>query len=740
MDRKLFVVSNRLPVTVSEQGITPGTGGLISALESYLKGSETDSFSNVVWCGIPGCDLTTWIAESKNLVPITYEYLPVFASEADYEEYYNGFSNSALWPLFHYFPSFAEYKPIAYESYQRVNECFAETLLKQVRSGDTVWIHDYHLLPLAALLRKAVPALTIGFFLHIPFPSYEIFRLLPKKWQRELLTGLLGADLIGFHTIDYASHFTQSIQMVLGLDNERNIVLHDNRLIKIDVFPISIDFKKFYNSYENENVRSIRNSLRSRINCSKIIFSVDRLDYTKGVQNRLLAYEYFLKINPDYIGKVVFIMVIVPSRDTIPRYIERKKNIDELIGRINSSVGNIHWMPIIYQYNSLDFENMTALYSACDLALITPLRDGMNLVAKEFVATRKDKKGVLILSEMAGAARELTDALTINPNDIIEMAERIKEGLEMPEENQSQCIENMQRRIANYDVNEWAADFMTELENIKRKQQFFQIKFMDDYARRDIYEAYSASENRLLLLDYDGTLVGFQATPEEAKPDPELLGLLQSLSEKQENEVYLISGRRSQWLEKHFGMLPLNLVAEHGATYKLKGHSWILEAQTHNEWKEKVHSIMEMYVRRCANTFVEEKEFSMVWHYRNAITEQGKLRAYELMNDLNDYIHNRHLQVQIGNKIVEVRQGGINKGSFIQKLIECKKYDFIFAAGDDRTDEDMFKILLQTQNIFSIKVGPEASYAKYNLYTPQMVVSFLRNMDRLPTIVPARLF
>lgn len=738
MERKLFIVSNRLPVTVSSKGIAPGSGGLVTAIESYLKQSSNESFSEVVWCGIPGCDLATWIGASKNLVPSTYTYLPVFTPQEEYEEYYSGFSNSALWPLFHYFPSYAEYKPSAFCSYLKVNEYFAETLVSKLRSGDTVWIHDYHLLPLAALLRKAVPTITIGFFLHIPFPSYEIFRLLPKKWQRELLNGMLGADLIGFHTIDYASHFTQSIQTVLGLDNERNIVLHDNRLIKIDVFPISIDFKKFFNAYDNENVQSIRNALRSQINNSKIIFSVDRLDYTKGVQNRLLAYEHFLLTNPDYIGQVVFIMVIVPSRDTIPKYAERKKSIDELIGRINSSVGNIQWMPVIYQYNSLDFENMTALYSACDLALITPLRDGMNLVAKEFVATRKDKKGVLILSEMAGAARELTDALTINPNDIIEMSERIKEGLEMPVEAQALCIENMQRRISNYDVSTWATDFMTELENIKRKQQFFQIRFIDDYTRRDIYEAYSSAENRLFLLDYDGTLVGFQSTPDEATPDPELLRLLRSLSEKQENEVYLISGRSSQWLEKHFGNIPLNLVAEHGASYKQKGNPWVLEAQTHNEWKEKVHSIMEMYVRRCANTFIEEKEFSMVWHYRNASNEQGKLRAFELMNDLNDYIHNRHLQVQIGNKIVEVRQGGINKGNFIHQLIGREKYDFIFAVGDDRTDEDMFKALLHTEHVFSIKVGSEASYAKYNLYTPQMVVSLLRNMDRLSAKIPAQ--
>jgi trehalose 6-phosphate synthase/phosphatase len=375
---------------------------------------------------------------------------------------------------------------------------------------------------------------------------------------------------------------------------------------------------------------------------------------------------------------------------------------------------------------------MLALYSACDLALITPLRDGMNLVSKEFVASRKDKRGVLIISEMAGAARELTDALTINPNDVAEMAQKIKKGLEMPEEEQALRLDNMQRRIRNYDVRAWADDFMTELYNIKHRQQSFQIKLLDTYSKRRLYDAYRFTKKRLLLLDYDGTLVSFSPNPDQALPSAALMDLLKSLCEKEENNVFLISGRNSAWLELHFGKLPINLVAEHGAAYKWKNGHWLTDMQTHNEWKEQVHNIMEMYVRRCANSFVEEKDFSMVWHYRNANVEQGKLRAFELASELNEYIHNRHLQVLMGNKIVEVRQSGINKGAFIKRIIEQEDYDFIFAVGDDRTDEDMFKALMNNNSAFTVKVGPEASYAQYNLYTPQMVVSLLEGLDHLP--------
>lgn len=729
-DKRLFIVSNRLPITVVEEGdevqVKASSGGLITAIDSYLHNSQ-NQFSEILWAGVPGCSSATW-KTLQNLPPSNYTYLPVLLNKEEYEKYYNGFSNSVLWPLFHYFPSYAEYDPDCYKNYIRANENFAKVLLRQLRAGDVVWIHDYHLLPLAQLLRTAIPALTIGFFLHIPFPSFELFRLLPKQWQKDILKGMLGADLIGFHTIDYATHFLQSVQIILGLDNDRNIIRYNDRLIKADVFPISIDFTLFNEAYTNSDITSLRESMQFKMKGRKIIFSVDRLDYSKGVYNRLKAYEYFLQQNPVYHAKVVFIIVIVPSRDTILKYAERKRMIDETISRINSQIGDIQWQPVIYQYTSLDFNDMMALNTTCHLALITPLRDGMNLVAKEFVASRKDKKGVLVLSEMAGAARELTDALLINPNDILEMAQKIKEGLEMDVNEQAIRLENMQIRIASYDVKAWANDYMISLKDIKQKQQSFQEIFLDEFAKRKILDACRNATKRLFLLDYDGTLVSFTADPDLAVPGTKLLALLAQLGERDENDVYLISGRNSGWLQKHFGALPINLIAEHGAKCKWKGDQWITEVQTHSEWKEQVHPLMEMYVRRCAHTFVEEKEFSLVWHYRNANEEIGKQRALELAGELNDYIHNSNLQVIMGNKIVEIRNSGIDKGTAIKKVLLKENYDFIFAVGDDRTDEDMFKTLSQVKNCFTIKVGPHASYAHYNLFTPQMVVSLLEDI------------
>lgn len=731
MEKRLFIVSNRLPITIDEEkGIVPSSGGLVSAMMGYMQSSTSKRFDSLFWAGIPGCSPAKWEEATYDIHNGPFAYLPVFTNEEDYNGYYNGHANSMLWPLFHYFPSYAEYNLDYYENYYNVNNGFLRSLLKYLRPTDTIWIHDYHLLPLAGMLRKEMPELTIGFFLHIPFPSYEVFRLMPRQWQEDAINGLLGADIIGFHTIDYASHFLKCVQMITGLDHDSHVIRNKDRIIKVDVFPISIDYELFNSAYDNEEVSSLRSQLLKGAHGQKIIFSIDRLDYTKGLNNRLKAFEYFLLKNPEYHEKVFFLLVIVPSRDNIPKYIERKKMVDELISGINSRQGNLKWQPVIYQYCHLPFEEMLAYFTGCHMALITPLRDGMNLVAKEFVASRKDKKGVLVLSEMAGAARELTDALLINPNDIEEMAQKIKSGLEMDADDQENRMTNMQTRIANYNVTAWAEDFFNALDNIKKRQSEFKVKLLDDFSRRILLDTYRKSQKRLLILDYDGTLVPFAAKPADAIPGSNLIDLLKVLS--QESELYIISGRNSSWLEQYFGATGINLVAEHGARMKTGWGGWVNEVMAKNDWKPQALQIMQQYVRRCANSSLEEKEYSLVWHYRNANAEQGKLRASELYTELTDFSFNRQLEVMKGNKIIEIRNSGVDKGAAIRKILGRQKYDYVLAMGDDTTDEDMFKILAANKNSFTIKIGSDASYAKYNLYTPQMALSLLEQLAYIP--------
>ncbi|WP_285008045.1 bifunctional alpha,alpha-trehalose-phosphate synthase (UDP-forming)/trehalose-phosphatase [Pedobacter faecalis] len=728
MQKRLLIVSNRLPLTIEKKDHIyqprQSSGGLISAVDAYLNGEGEEVFSERLWAGVPGVSSEVWdVVDARQS---DYHYLPVFPGEEEYEQYYNGFSNSLLWPLFHYFPSFAEYEPASFDAYMAVNKSFCRALCAEIRPGDVVWIHDYHLLPLAGMLREKRPDLTIGLFLHIPFPSYELFRVIPKRWQKALLEGMLGADLIGFHTAEYVAHFLKTVDMSLKITHDDQYIQWGTRQVQVDAFPVSIDFDLFNEAFDHPGVESLRQKYQQMKGKKKMIFSVDRLDYTKGIYNRLIAFERFLLRYPEYKGNIVFVLVMVPSRDTIMKYNEKKKMIDEFIGNLNSTVGSISWQPVIYQYDHLDFNELVALYTTCDLALITPLRDGMNLVAKEFVASRKDEKGVLVLSEMAGAAAELKEALLINPNDADELAETIADGLGMAEEDQRARIRSMRKLIRQYDVNAWAIDFFGELDQIKALQLKFEVKFLDNFAKAAMIDAYKSSARRLFLLDYDGTLVNFSKDPSKASPGKELLQLLEKLCSFPENDVYVISGRDSVTLDKWLGHLPIGLIAEHGAKNKPLGGKWSNEALAESTaWKEKIEDIMQHYVFRSPDSFIERKDFSLAWHYRNADPFLASRRAKDLHEELVEYTVQMPLDVLNGHKVIEVRNKGINKGLAAARLIDSADYDFILCIGDDQTDEDMFKILAKNSAAYTVKVGHQASFAAYNLYTPFLVFSLL---------------
>lgn len=731
---RLFIVSNRLPVTLEQKENSyiarPSSGGLVSAITGYLNKEGKKNFSETIWTGVPGCSEKVWNSAMNGIKDTSYGYLPVFVNWKKYELYYNGFSNSVLWPLFHYFPSYVDYNHAYYDAYMEVNAIFADRIADLARKDDVVWIQDYHLLPLAEMLRKKIPSLTIGFFLHIPFPSWELFRVIPKQWQHTLLTGLLGADLIGFHTVDYATHFLSSIEEVLRVEHDGQHIVWGNRQIKADAFPISIDFDLFHDAYDQQEIASIRQTYIDLKGNKKMIFSVDRLDYTKGVANRLKGFEEFIRSFPQYKGKVIFVLVIVPSRDSIVKYAERKKIIDESVGNINSSLGDVVWQPIIYNYGHLPFPELLALYTACDLALITPLRDGMNLVSKEFVASRKDRRGVLILSEMAGASRELTEALLINPNDVTEMASAIRTGMEMSPEDQHNRLTEMQDRISHYDVYTWAADYFDELNRIKRLQLEFEIKFLDNVTKINLLNSYAGAGKRLFLLDYDGTLVPFSKLPAQAVPGHGLLETLSLIAENPSNQVCIVSGRDSNTLETWFAHLPVTLIAEHGAKVRHPNGAWTTElAGTSNEWMQRTEKIMQEYTNKCPHTFIEKKQYSIAWHYRNADLGDGAVRARELFEDLVKATSQLPLNILNGNKVIEVRIKGINKGAAITRLLNADRHDFILCLGDDATDEDMFKKLARRPEAFTIKVGSEASFAKYNLHNPYMVQSLLETLS-----------
>lgn len=721
---KLIIVSNRLPVSIVRRKgrirFQPSIGGLATGLSSLYKRKDC------VWVGWSGS-----ASEGLNVNEVKEKFLserchPVFLTQHEIENYYHGFCNKTIWPLFHYFTQYVIYEKEFWNSYEKVNEKFCESVLEVVDRDDEIWIHDYHLLLLPKFLRSKIPDANIGFFLHIPFPSYEVFRLLP--WRRKLLEGMLGADLIGFHTYDYAQHFLNSVRRILGYEHTLGQINSGGRMIKVDAFPMGIDCERFSKALKSSTVKRETRRIRKKVGRRKVILSIDRLDYTKGIPLRLKAFDLFLERNPRYREKVVYVLVAVPSRSRVEHYIQLKKGVDELIGHINGKYGTIGWTPIWYLYRFIPFNTLVALYRIADVAMVTPLRDGMNLIAKEFVVTKRDK-GMLILSEMAGAAKELGEALIVNPNNVEEVADALKEALSMPEGEQVKRNEIMRKRIKRYDVLKWGNEFLERLSYVKELQKELLAKRLTLKERERMTEKYLKAKRRLLLLDYDGTLVPFSERPEEAKPDRELSNILRALSRESENELVVISGRDRDTLEGWFTGLRIELVAEHGAWLREGSGMWEMIEPLRSDWKDRIRPILELYVDRTPGSFIEEKEFSLVWHYRKADPELGEVRASELRDNLLHLTANLNLKVLEGSKVIEVKNAGVNKGRAAHRWISGERWNFILAAGDDWTDEDVFVSLPEWA--YSIKVGRGPSTAKFNVDSASEVRSLLKKFAEL---------
>jgi len=718
---RLLIVSNRLPITVEKQDgkleLKQSVGGLVSGINDYLNMIKSSDFlkPEYLWIGSPGMDV-----ERKNKEELTKKFLdeyrcqPVFLSEKVMEKFYQGFCNKTLWPLFHSFPSYVEYDDEYWQIYKEVNFTFAQQVLKVMEPEDIIWIHDYHLMLLPQMLRNKIPEAKIIFFLHIPFPHFELFNLLPKKWRSEILKGILGAEVVGFHTYEYLQNFLQCILRFLGYEHEMGKILTDDRLIKAGAFPIGINFQKFYEALNNPKILGKVKELKQKLDGYKVLLSIDRLDYTKGVINRLKGYDLFLKENPQYLEKVVLIMVIVPSRVGIEQYQRTKRQIDELVGRINGRFGNVNWTPILYQTTFLPFDNLVTFYNIADVALIIPLRDGMNLIAKEYIASRTDGTGVLILSEMAGVSKELTEAILINPYDISAIASSIKDALEMPVEEQIRCNKKMQERLKRYHVGKWGDDLIKELLSVKEEQKKFSVKLLTSSARERLLSEYQKAKQRLIFLDYDGTLIPFAYDPKIPKPDVELLNLLKELADDGKNEVVILSGRDKDTLQQWFSSINISMAAEHGILVKEKGKvDWEMLRPLKNDWKTQILSTFQTYSDRLPGSFIEEKDYSLALHYRQSDPEQSSIIVKDAVEYLISFTANLDIQVLQADKVIEIRCAGINKGTAALWWQSRFNYDFILAIGDDLTDEDLFKVL--PQESFAIKVGITQSNAKFNV-------------------------
>lgn len=716
---KTIIISNRLPVQlqISNGSINavPSVGGLATGMKSVHSGGDS---LWIGWSGLTDEEIPEEMATKIDKALAEHGSSKVNLTKEEVDGFYYGFSNRTIWPLFHYFLEYSEFELNSWETYKAVNLKFADAILEKSGPDDIIWVHDYQLMLVPQMVKAERPDSSIGFFLHIPFPSFEIFRTLP--WREEILEGLLGSDLIGFHTYDYERHFLSSVRRLLGLEVSFNDVYFEDRVIKVDSFPMGIDYQKFNEAAREHTGRSRKqhSELQRRLNThkeatpdAKFFLSIDRLDYTKGIAKRLNAFEYFLNKYPQYKEKVRLIILAVPSRSNVPQYQLLKKEVDELVGRINGEFSTVSWTPIWYFYRSMPFENLIDLYTSCDIAWLTPIRDGMNLVAKEYIATRTDQTGVLILSEMAGSANEMNEALLINPNNFEQIADALNQAINMPEEEQKRRNTTLQKRLERYNVEKWANDFMRALTEQREKDPTYVTRRLSVDLLNTILRDYKAARKRLLFLDYDGTLTGFHNDPQQADPDESLYELLDAFRDLEHTDTYIISGRDKDTFSRWFLPRKYNMIVEHGVWLSRNGEEFRMLENVKKDWMVKIRPVLESFVDRTPGSFIEEKNYSLAWHYRKTDPDFGQKRATELNTVLTSLIANDDLSVLNGNKVMEIKSSNVNKGRAAMRMFAEDDYDFVFAIGDDWTDEFMFQEL--PEDAVTVKVGRQKTQAKY---------------------------
>ncbi len=714
----VLIVSNRLPVRVrlERDGIamSPAAGGLASALRAVTTIREW-----IGWSGGPVPksrreEVTNKLAEQK--------LVPVFLTAEEEKHYYAGMCNSTLWPLLHYFPSKVDATEQSWAAYRRVNERFAAAILERAQPGDKVWIHDFHLMLVPELLRAERPDLHIGFFLHVPFPSSEIWRLVPAR--EELLRGMLGADYIGFHTPDYLRHFRNSCLRVLGLEAGPDTIEIGTRTVTIGVNALGPDVQNFLEALQSDEVETHRARYAQNWGGRRLLLGVERLDYTKGIVHKLRAFERLLEQEPERIDDTVMLQVLVPSREENESYRTLLREIQREVGRINGRFGAPGRMPLEFMHRGIDTQELSALYQLADACLVAPLRDGMNLVAHEFVLCQGQEiertgaaKGILVLSEFAGAALSLTRAILVNPWDQNGLARALSDALRMPTDERNDRIAGMHERVLELDSAKWSLRFLDRLAKAALKNADTDATRLDAAARQEIAESFARAPHRALFLDYDGTLRELQQLPEQAHPTDEILQILTDLAALPHTEVHVVSGRPRRTLESWLGHLPIHLCGEHGYANKRPGGEWDEPITADLSWLPLVTELFERASDDLPGSFIEKKPGGLAWHYRIADPGYGPWRARELHHHLGELLSSEPAEAIAGHAVIEVRAQGIDKGSYVAtRSAELGPDDFVLCAGDDRTDEDMFQRL--PEGAAALAIGGQSVHATGTIATP----------------------
>ncbi len=693
---EVVVVSNRLPVRLVPGARTltfePSAGGLVTAM-SAVEGLSA-------WVGWPGAAVPRR-QERRITDALAVDGLhPVFLDDDEVEGFYGRICNDTLWPLFHYFVDRLRITEEAWEHYVTVNRRFAEAALAVAGEGAKVWVHDFHLMLVPAMLRRERPDLAVGFFLHTPFPSSEVYRLLPAR--ETVLRGLLGADYLGFQTADDARHFRSACLRILGIDSAPDSIEVDGRTAGIGIHPIGIDTVAFREATREPETAEVLEELERRYEGETLVLGVERLDYTKGVLQKLRAFERYLEVDPARAQTTTMLQVLVPSRLESPEVQAQRDEIERLIAAINGRFGRPGITPVEYIHRSISRAELVASYRRADVMVVASLRDGMNLVAQEFAYCQsvpglpRRWNGVLLLSELAGAAQVLPGAVLVNPWHVGDIADRLAEAAALGRAERKTRLETMAARIVQLDSRRWAATFLSRLDASARRRRRARVATpLSDASRRRLVKRFARARHRTILLDYDGTLRELVAHPELAAPTPEIIDLLADLSGLPDTDVHLVSGRDRKSLEQWFGTLPLWLCAEHGFVERAPGGKWEQLLDVDLTWLPRMERVLRRVASEVPGTLVERKACAVAWHYRQAEPEYGAWRARELLLMIEQLLPGVPAEILLGHRVVEVRATGVNKGVYVGRLFPHgrQRGHAVLAIGDDRTDQEMYAAL-----------------------------------------------
>ncbi|GAN06108.1 trehalose 6-phosphate phosphatase [Mucor ambiguus] len=658
-----------------------------------------------------------------------------------------------------------------WDDYVAVNRQFADTIIDRYQENDIIFINDYHLLLVPEMIREKLPDAAIGIFIHATFPSSEIFRCLQTR--NKILQGMLGSNLIGFQTYSYARHFISSCTRVLGCETTQVGVSYNGTMVSVGAFPIGVDCNRVAQFCKQPGVQPKMDAIRDMYAGKKIIVGRDKLDSTKGILQKLHAFEKFLKDFPEWRNNVVLIQVATPTHGD---HSKLEAKISEAVSHINSEFGSIAFVPCHYYHQDIDRDEYYALLSVADLALITCSRDGMNTTSYEYVLCQHDKpdQGPLILSEFAGTAGSLNAAILVNPYDLAGVARAINGALTMSIEERTTRHDKLYSHVTSHTADFWAHSFIKQLVSVSQ-QQDLQSHATPKLDMQKLVQDYKSAKKRIMFFDYDGTLTPIVSVPSDAKPGHSMLKALQILCNDPKNIVWVVSGRDQVVLDEWLGssITNIGLSAEHGCYLKEIGSSeWnsIVDG-IDMSWKADVEEIFDYYTERTQGSFVEHKKSSITWHYRMADAEYGAFQAKECQNHLENAIVSKYpVEILVGKKNLEVRPMSVNKGEIVKRILSKNSdTNLVMCAGDDKTDEDMFRALSaahfqqkqissptalrvsspnvspkstitphviwqeQDSSLYSITVGPseKKTHANWHVNTPQQIIQVLEALAAL---------